>query len=61
MALVKGTKQIPLKYEYDELSLRNKSDKTYKANENYAIYIDYTAKPDEYQEKYGTNGFLGIN
>ena len=60
VALVKGAKQIPLKYEYDELNLRIKLDKTYKANENYTIYIDYTAKPDEYQEKYGTDDFLGI-
>ena len=60
VALVKGTKQIPLKYEYNDLNLRIKLDKTYKANENYTIYIDYTAKPDEYQEKYGTDDFLGI-
>ena len=60
VALVKGTKQIPLKYEYDNLTLRIKLDKTYKANENYIIYIDYIAKPDEYQEKYGTDDFLGI-
>src|SRR6187455_1237701 len=60
VALVKGSKQTPLKYEYDELNLRIKLDKTYKANESYTIYIDYTAKPDEYQEKYGTDDFLGI-
>ena len=60
VALIKGAKQIPLKYEYDELNLRIKLDKTYKANENYIIYLDYTAKPDEYQEKYGTDDFLGI-
>ncbi|HEY5968574.1 MAG TPA: M1 family metallopeptidase, partial [Chitinophagaceae bacterium] len=60
VALVKGAKQIPLKYEYDDLNLRIKLDKTYKANENYTIYIDYTAKPNEYQEKYGTDDFLGI-
>ena len=60
VALVKGTKQIPLKYEYDDQNLRIKLDKTYKANETYIIYIDYIAKPDEYQEKYGTDDFLGI-
>jgi len=61
VALVKGTKQIPLKYEYnDDHNLRIKLDKSYKANENYTIYIDYVAKPDEYQEKYGTDDFLGI-
>jgi aminopeptidase N len=51
VALVKGTKQIPLKYEYDDQNIKIKLDKTYKANENYTIYIDYTAKPDEYQGK----------
>src|SRR5580765_365815 len=60
VALIKGAKQIPLKYEYDDQNIRIKLDKTYKANENYTIYIDYTAKPDEYQEKYGTDDFLGI-
>jgi len=61
VSLMKGIKQIPLKYEYkDDHKLRIKLDKTYKANENYIIYIDYTAKPDEYQEKYGTEDFLGI-
>ena len=60
VALVKGAKQIPLKYEYDDQNIRIKLDRTYKANENYTIYIDYIAKPDEYQEKYGTDDFLGI-
>ncbi len=60
IALVKGTQQLPLKYEYDEWNLRIKLDKTYKSSESYIIYIDYTAKPDEFQEKYGTNDFLGI-
>lgn len=59
--LIKGGRQIPLKYAYnDDHNLRIKLDKTYKANESYTIYIDYVAKPDEYQEKYGTDDFLGI-
>ncbi|HET6769824.1 MAG TPA: M1 family aminopeptidase, partial [Chitinophagaceae bacterium] len=60
IALVKGTRQVPLKYDYDGLNIRIKLDKTYKSNENYVIYVEYTAKPDEYQEKYGTDDFLGI-
>jgi aminopeptidase N len=60
VALVKAGKQSPLKFTYDEWNLRIKLDKTYKSNETYTIYIDYTAKPDEFQEKYGTNDFLGI-
>ena len=60
VALVKGTKQIPLTFDYDEWNLRIKLDKTYKSNESYTIYIDYTAKPDEFEEKYGGGAMLGI-
>src|SRR5690242_14774669 len=47
VALVKGGKNIPLKYTYDSLKLNIRLDKTYKANESYIVYIDYTAKPNE--------------
>ena len=60
VALVKAGKQTPLKYTYDDWNLRIQLDKMYKTNETYTIYIDYTAKPDEFQEKYGTDDFLGI-
>lgn len=60
VALVKGARQIPLKYDYNDQQLRISLDRTYKANENYTVYIDYVAKPDEYQEKFGTDDFLGI-
>lgn len=60
VALIKGTKQIPLTFDYDEWNLRIKLDKTYKSNESYTIYIDYTAKPDEFEEKYGGGAMLGI-
>jgi len=61
VALVQGSKQTPLKYVYnDDNNLRIKLNKTYKASEDYTIYIDYVSKPDEYQEKYGTDDFLGI-
>jgi len=60
VTLVKGGKQTSLKYTYDDWNLRIQLDKTYKNNETYTIYIDYTAKPDEFQEKYGTDDFLGI-
>jgi aminopeptidase N len=60
VALVKGNKQSPLKYTYSELELNIRLDKAYTSNETYTIFIDYTAKPDEYQAKYGTNDFLGI-
>lgn len=60
VALVKGNQQIPLKYEYDDWNIRIKLDRSYKASESYTIYIDYTAKPDEFEEKYGQGAMLGI-
>lgn len=47
--LVKSGKNIPLKYNYDNLFLNIKLDKTYKKDESYTVYIDYTAKPDEFE------------
>lgn len=60
LALVKNGKQIPLKYTYDDWQLSIKLDKIYKANESYTIYIDYIAKPDEFEEKYAKDQMLGI-
>ena len=61
VALVQGARQTPLKYVYnDDHNLRIRLGKTYKSNENYTIYVDYISKPNEYQEKYGTDDFLGI-
>ncbi|HEX7845983.1 MAG TPA: M1 family metallopeptidase, partial [Chitinophagaceae bacterium] len=60
IALVKGTQQSSLKYKYDDLKLRVQLDKTYKAGESYTIYIEYTAKPDEYEAKYAEGAMLGI-
>lgn len=51
VALVKSGKNFPLKYSYDSLSLKITLDKTYKENENYTVYISYTAKPNEIKRK----------
>lgn len=51
VTLVKGATSIPLKYGYDGWVLNIKLDKSYKGGENYTIYIDYTAKPDEVKVK----------
>jgi len=51
VALVKGTKNNPLKYQYDGMILNIKLDKTYKGGEPYTVYIEYTAKPNEYTGK----------
>jgi aminopeptidase N len=51
VAMVKNGKNSSLKYDYDGIFLRINLGKTYKNNEQYTIYIDYTAKPDEYTGK----------
>lgn len=51
VAVVKGTVMQPLKYEYDGWELKIKLDKIYTRFQNYIIYIDYTAKPDEVKVK----------
>ena len=60
LTLVKNGKHTPLKYTCDDWQLRIQLDKTYKANDSYTIYIDYIAKPDEFEEKYAKNQMLGI-
>ena len=60
IALVKGTLETPLKYEYDDWTLKIKLNKIYKANETYTIYIDYIAKPDEFEAKYAAGSLLGV-
>lgn len=47
VAIVKNGKNVPLDYKYDQLSLAINLDKVYKNTENYTLYIEYTAKPDE--------------
>lgn len=49
--VVKSGKNLPLKYTYDSLLLTIKLDKTYQHGETYVVYIDYTAKPDEFQSE----------
>jgi aminopeptidase N len=48
-----GSKNIksPLKYKYDSKQIRIGLDKQYKRDERFKVYIDYTAKPDELNEK----------
>ena len=51
IALVKGNSKLPLKYSYDSMQLQIKLDKTYKAGENYTIYINYVSRPNELKEQ----------
>ncbi len=51
VAIIKNGKELPLKYEYDGWEMNIQLDKTYTRNEEYTVYIDYTAKPDEVKVK----------
>jgi aminopeptidase N len=51
ISIVKAGKNIPLKFRYDSLSLFITLDKTYKADENYTVYINYVAKPNDIKGK----------
>ena len=51
VSLFSNGKKTPLKYKYDDsMFLRITLNKTYKADENYTVYIDYVSKPDEWKE-----------
>jgi len=51
VSILKSGKHIPLKYVYDSLNLRITLDKTYKGGENYTVFIDYIAKPEDFELK----------
>jgi aminopeptidase N len=51
VSIVKGSARTKLKFDYDGLFLKVNLDKTYKGGESYTVYIDYTAKPNEFKVK----------
>jgi aminopeptidase N len=51
VSVIKGAAKTKLKYLYDGMLLTVALDKTYKGNEPYTLYIDYTAKPNEFKVK----------
>ena len=54
VAMIKGTTNSTLSFSYaDSLQLHIKLDKTYKADENYTVYIEYTARPNELKTQGG--------
>lgn len=54
VALVRADQRILLKYSYsDKLNLRIQLDRSYKRDEQYTVYIDYTAKPEELETHSG--------
>jgi aminopeptidase N len=59
VTLFRGGQNAPLKFDHDGMILRVHLDKTYKKGEEYTVYIEYTAKPNEFEEKMGTQ-LLGV-
>ena len=51
VGIINANAVTPLKYKYNGLILHIDLNKTYKGEEKYTIYIDYTAKPEEYKGK----------
>ncbi|TAL80672.1 MAG: M1 family peptidase, partial [Bacteroidetes bacterium] len=51
VSMLKGDKLIPLEYRYDSLNLHITLDKTYKGGENYTLFINYIAKPNDIKAK----------
>lgn len=55
VAIVKAGVNKGLQYKYDSLSLNIQLDKLYQKDEAYTIYIDYTAKPNEFTAASGSS------
>ncbi|QOW11781.1 M1 family peptidase [Kaistella flava (ex Peng et al. 2021)] len=51
VALDKNGSKTPLKYEYKEDMLKINLDKTYNKDQDYTVYIKYTARPNEVTQK----------
>ncbi|AMR25474.1 peptidase M1 (plasmid) [Hymenobacter psoromatis] len=52
VALLEGTRQIPLQYTYtDQNNLYVSLGRSFKPGEAYTVYLDYVAKPDELKAK----------
>ncbi|TMI68283.1 MAG: M1 family metallopeptidase [Bacteroidetes bacterium] len=49
--IMKGSKRQPLVNQYDGWELKIQLDRIYKRTENYTVYIEYTAKPNDVQVK----------
>lgn len=51
VSLDKNGAKSPLKYEYKNEILKINLDKTYNRNQEYTVYIKYTARPNEVKQK----------
>ncbi|MBD2721519.1 M1 family metallopeptidase [Hymenobacter armeniacus] len=54
VALVQGTAQSSLKYEYNQRQLLIHLKEPVPAGQPYTVYLEYTAKPDELKDKAGS-------
>jgi aminopeptidase N len=59
VSLSNGSSNIPLHYSYDGRSLAIRLDRVHRRNENYTVYIDYTAKP--YEQKFDDSSLVRFN
>ncbi len=60
VSLVSGNTQTPLKFDNNDWQLRIKLGKTFLSNQTYTVYIEYIAKPKEFEDKYKLNQMLGM-
>ncbi len=49
VGVVKNSKVVPLKYTYDGMNLRINLGRPYTRRDTYQVYVEYTAKPNEYK------------
>ncbi len=59
VAMLTGGQKRDLKYEYDNLQLSINLGRTYQPNEEYTLFIDYTAKPNELEETVPSEAIQG--
>ena len=60
VSLEKNGKLQPVEYQYKNNILSIKLDKTYQRNEDYTLYIKYTARPNQVQSEDGENMEKGL-
>lgn len=51
VSIVNNKYKKPLTFDYDSLQIKINLDKTYHKDENYTIYINYTARPNHVKQK----------
>lgn len=59
LGLFSNNKVQKLEYNYNNEQLKIQLNKTYNKGEKYTIYVEYTARPDEYEKQSGRDPMLG--